>query len=400
MYERLANENENQYIARVCSMKDQMDWTWQDIANILNEHLGYDYGESCYRKKFQMFNSMLHDNSELLFKDDKYLNQINAEKVALECERYKLNATKVEMSRLLRQQSRFELFYENVRNAIQPLPPPDDIGIDSTCNRGNKEYVLAIADLQCGANFNLPSNVYSIDECRRRFGCLANQISQYINDNGIMKLHIVELGDTVQGMLRISDIQLNESSVVEATVAAARMIADFLNKISDYCYIEYYHVPTSNHAQTRPLGTKASEMASEDVEYVIGNYIKDVLALNSRINVHLNFGQDYIWIPIHNFNVLAMHGHTIKNLESCLSDLSATHRVLLDYVIIGHYHNGRVVPGNEHESHDTELLMCPSFQGTDPYAYNKLGKSSKAACKIFVFDEKHGCTGTEKFILN
>lgn len=53
MYERLETENENQYIARVCSMKDQMNWTWQDVANILNEHLGYDYGESCYRKNIR-----------------------------------------------------------------------------------------------------------------------------------------------------------------------------------------------------------------------------------------------------------------------------------------------------------------------------------------------------------
>jgi hypothetical protein len=67
---------------------------------------------------------------------------------------------------------------------------------------------------------------------------------------------------------------------------------------------------------------------------------------------------------------------------------------------VGHWHNGKVIPGNEHGSYDTEVLMCPSFQGTDPYAFNKLGKSSKAACKMFIFDKKYGCTGTEKFILN
>lgn len=352
------------------------------------------------QKKYQMFSSMLSDNSNLIFKDDKYLNQINAEKMALECERYKLNATKVEMSRLLRQQSRFELFYENVRNVLQPLPPPNDLKVSHTKNIDSKEYVLTIADLQCGACFELPTNSYCIHECKLRFERLAIQTIQYIINHGISVLHVIELGDTVQGILRISDIQLNESSVVEATVAAARMIAEFLHKLSDYCVIEYYHVPTSNHAQTRPLGTKVSELASEDIEYVIGNYIKDVLMLNSRVTVHLNFGQDYIWIPIYDYKILAMHGHTIRNLENCLSDLSTTHRVLLDYVIIGHYHNGKVVPGNEHKHHDTELLMCPSFQGTDPYAFNKLGKSSKAACKMFIFDSQYGCTGTEKFILN
>ena len=198
----------------------------------------------------------------------------------------------------------------------------------------------------------------------------------------------------------ITDLKLNETSVVEATVMIARMIAVFLNELSAYCYIDYYHTPTSNHSQNRNLGSKASELALEDMEYVIGNYIHDMLINNNRVNVHLNNGYDYIEIPIFNFNILAMHGHTIKNLDTALKDLSATHRKLIDYIFVGHWHNGKVIPGNEHEHHDTEVLMCPSFQGTDPYAFNKLGLSSKAACKMFIFDRKYGCTGTEKFILN
>ena len=180
----------------------------------------------------------------------------------------------------------------------------------------------------------------------------------------------------------------------------SRLIAGFLNTLSASCYIDYYHTPTSNHSQLRQIGSKASELASEDMEYVIGNYIHDMLIDNNRVSVHLNDGYDYIEIPIFDFNIMAMHGHTIKNLDTALRDLSATHRKLIDYIIVGHFHNGKVIPGNEHESHDTEVLMCPSFQGTDPYALNKLGKSSKAACKMFVFDRKYGCTGTEKFILN
>ena len=74
------------------------------------------------------------------------------------------------------------------------------------------------------------------------------------------------MGDDIQGILRLSDLQLNESSVVKATVFVAKTIARFLNDLSEYCFIDYYLCPTSNHSQTRPLGTKASEIASEDVE--------------------------------------------------------------------------------------------------------------------------------------
>lgn len=190
---------------------------------------------------------------------------------------------------------------------------------------------------------------------------MLNDVSQYVVNNNINKLHIVELGDTIQGILRISDLKLNETSVVEATVVVSRLIAKFLNDLSQICNIEYYHVPSSNHSQTRPLGTKASELMYEDIEFIIGNYIMDILSNNERINVHTNFGYDYIDIPIYDFNVIAMHGHTIKSLENALKDLGVMHRKLMDYVFIGHFHNGKVIPGNAHENHDTELLMSPSF---------------------------------------
>ena len=79
-YKKLSEENENQYILRICSMKEQNNWTWQDIADILNEALGYNYGESAYRKKVQQFNKMLEDNEKTFFTEDEYLKKIEEQK--------------------------------------------------------------------------------------------------------------------------------------------------------------------------------------------------------------------------------------------------------------------------------------------------------------------------------
>ena len=399
-YKKLSEENENQYILRICSMKEQNNWTWQDIADILNEALGYNYGESAYRKKVQQFNKMLEDNEKTFFTEDEYLKKIEEQKLSLEKERQKLYATKVEMNRIIRQNSRFELFYENVRDTINTLPMPTVKYNAENKFSFNKEYLLTISDIHCGANFDLPTNNYSIEECRNRFNILLGDVVDYIKRNKISKLNIVSLSDDIQGILRVSDLQLNETSVVEATVIVSRLIANFLNELSAFCTIEYYHTPNSNHTQTRPIGTKAGELASEDVEYIIGNYISDMLKNNNRVNIHTNFGYDYIEIPIFGYNIIAMHGHTVNNLETVLKDMSALHGKLIDYVILGHLHTGKSIQGNERLNYDTEVFICPSFQGTDPFAFNKLGKSSKAACKMFIFDPVYGCTGTEKFILN
>lgn len=397
---RMENENNEQYFYRVCSMKETLGFTWPQMAAIFNEEFGCNKGDTAYRKRWSAFKSVLDANTDKIIGDTKHLNAIQEATRALEKERQKLYATNVEARRNLRQESRFELFYENIRHAIETLPMPN-IAVDNTlCCVNSKEYLLCLADIQAGAKFEIPTNTYSLDVCKDRFNILLDDVVNYVQTNDVVKLKVIGLGDSVQGILRLTDLKLNETSVVEATVMVARMIACFLNQLSAYCYVEYYHVPTSNHSQTRPLGSKANELACEDMEYVIGNYICDMLLTNKRITVYLNSKYDFIEIPIFNFNVLATHGHTIKNLDTALKDLSATYRKLIDYVVVGHWHNGKIIPGNEHDSHDTEVLMCPSFQGTDPHAFYKLGKSSKAACKMFVFDEKYGCTGTEKFILN
>lgn len=397
---RMENENDEQYFYRICNMKETLGFTWPQMAEIFNNEFGCNKGDTAYRKEWAAFNKIFNANVDKLVGDSAYLNEVKEATQKLEKERHKLNATKIEIHRNSRQESRSELFYENVRNAIETLPMPEIVANRTLHLVGSKEYLLCLADIQAGARFEVPTNTYSLDICEERFNKLLNDVANYVQVNGITNLKIVGLGDSVQGILRLTDLKLNETSVVEATVMVARMIACFLNQLSSYCYVEYYHVPTSNHSQTRPLGSKASELACEDMEYVIGNYICDMLIANNRVNVYLNNKSDFIEIPIFDFNVLATHGHTIKNLDTALKDLSATHRKLIDYVIVGHWHNGKVIPGNEHDSHDTEVLMCPSFQGTDPYAFYKLGLSSKAACKMFVFDEKYGCTGTEKFILN
>jgi len=398
-YKKMVDENENQYILRICSMKDQNSWTWKDIAKILNDSLGNNFDESAYRKRYQHFQTMMADNEANIFKEEKYLQRVRDEKIELEKERQKLYTTKVEMQRLIRQEARFEMFYENVKNAIETLPMPKVQAEFETLDN-EKAYLLCIADIHAGAKFDLPVNNYSMDECERRFNVLLNQTVQYVKKNNIGLLHVASLGDDIQGILRVSDLQLNETSVVEATVFVARMIANFLNQLSAYCYVDYYHVPTSNHSQSRPIGTKASELATEDIEYVIANYIADMLVFNSRVDVNANFGHDYINIPIFDYNIIAMHGHTVNNIENVLKDMSTLHGRLVDFVILGHLHTGKSIQGNERGNYDTEVLVCPSFQGTDPFAYNKLGKSSKASCKMFIFDETYGCTGTEKFILN
>lgn len=395
-YKRFENETDEELIYRICEDKEQIG-SWQNVANIINELTGNDFGESTYRKKYQAFKKMLEANQSKFVDSEAQLKEIEIQKRELQKERNKLYATKTEYSRQIRQQSRFELFYENVANEISLYDVPNFRYIN-TLNQKN-EYILSIADIHAGANFVTETNDYSFEEITKRFEKLYTDVVNFVLDKNISNLKVLCMGDDIQGILRLSDLQLNESSVVKATVFVAKTIARFLNDLSEYCFIDYYHCPTSNHSQTRPLGTKASEIASEDVEYVICNYIKDVLVNNSRIIPHMNFGYEYIEIPIFDFKTIAMHGHTINNIDNVLKDLTYHKKTFYTTVFLAHYHAAKMGTVGEMSDTDCEVIVCPSFVGSCPYS-EKLMKGAKPSCCIYGYDKKYGHLETYKFILN
>lgn len=381
------------------------DLDWSDIIDTYNLPISKDTlrkasSQSLFGSVF--VNEYLKDKNFKPVDSDGFksdTSEIDIKISELQKERHKNQATAIELNRLNRQTDRFEFFYENVRDTIQSFPTPHFEYDNDTLNSNEREYVLTLADIHAGSKFKSENNEYSMEICEQRFAKLFSYMVDYVQKNDIRKLKIIGMGDDIQGLLRVSDLQLNQTSVVGATVFVSKLIASFLNDLSNHTYIEYYHTPTANHSQSRNLGTKASELASEDLEYVIGNYIKDMLVNNERVNVNLNFGHEYITVPIFDFNVIAMHGHQVNSIQNALKDLSMLHRKFYDYLFLAHFHSSTEMTVGEGSTNDTEVLVCPSFIGSCPYS-DKIMKGAKASCKVFVFDEINGHVGTDKIILN
>lgn len=97
--------------------------------------------------------------------------------------------------------------------------------------------------------------------------------------------------------------------------------------------------------------------------------------------------------------IIAMHGHQIKNVENAIKDISILHKKFYDCVLIGHLHNGKEIPSHEGILGDAEILISPSFVGSDPYS-DSICKGSKAVVKIYGFDRYFGHVETRKIILN
>lgn len=314
-------------------------------------------------------------------------------------ERIKLQTANIERKRIDKSESRQEMYYEYVGRVIEALDPPVFRPII-----GNKKseinYVTTVADVHYGAKYYSINNEYSPEIAKERFEDLTGRLITFIQGKQIAKLTIVSLGDLLQGVLRLSDLKINDSSIVKATVEICRLIANMLNELSEYTEISYYHTPSANHTQIRVLNAKASELADEDLEYLMGNYIKDLCAHNDRISVHLaREGENFIEVHIPGNEIIAMHGHQIKNVENAIKDISILHKKFYDTVLLGHFHNGKEIPSHEGILGDAEVLISPSFVGSDPYS-DSICKGSKSCVKVYGFDRLYGHTETYKFILN
>ena len=403
------NETEEEYIYRICKAKDSgaLNANWEQVADLLNSELRTEdtyYTSSAYRKQYQYakkyfdncFSKMISNSRH---EDDGYLKKLEKLHSDIKKEKIKLQTLNIERNRIDRSTARQELFYEQVGSICNKLKAP----VFSRAyyhDKNNTEYCLVISDIHYGAKFKSENNEYSPEIAKQYFEDLVFHLKDFVNIHKLHKLHIISCGDDIQGILRMSDLKANDTDVVVSIVEVSKLIASFLNEVSAFVDIDYYHVSTSNHTQNRVLGAKASELATEDFEYVIGNYIKDLLSNNKHVSVHLSDqGKEYTQLQINGYSIVAMHGHQVKNIENVVKDLSALKDELIDYVIMGHFHSGKEITSSEGCCHDVEVLVSPSFVGSDPYA-DRIMKSGKAAVKIYGFHDIYGHTESYKIILN
>lgn len=399
---RQDGETEEQLLCRISQQKDENNLTWQDIADIMNKLFNYNYSESRYRKHFAKIKDFFSSDENIEY-DVEELNdeitKLEKLKKEIKTERIKLQTCNVERNRLDRQEARWELFYEQIGNYIHCLEQPklENVKIRDT----RKKYIQTLADIHMGAKYATLNNEYNPDITKQRLEILKSETIKFIKEHGLQELTIVGLGDFIQGILRYNDLRINDSTVVKAAVDVAELVSAYLNDLSAYCNITYYDNCFSNHSQQRYLGSQTNAMMNEDLGYVIGHYIEAVLRNNNRVQVILPT-ENELFLEITNifdFNIIACHGHQIKNLNTALQDISQQRRKFFDYLIMGHLHSDRVITSGDAYCHDTEILIAPSICGTDEYA-ESLFKSSKSASAIYGFDEVFGHTETYKIILN
>ncbi len=400
-WNRLENESDEELIYRICSQKDTIG-CWQDVADILNELLHNNYTESAYRKRFQAFENMLEANKSKFIENDNYIKELEKIKFELIKERKKIQAFNNEYYKNAREEGRFELFLEGIKDAVNSLEP---IKIktfkESRKNSLHKTGALFLSDAHYGREVEMKGlfgeiiNFYNPKEFERRMWYLLNQMENDLKIMKIDKLVISDCGDAVEGILRLGESLKNlKSGVIDSAIRYAEFMATWIIECYNRLQIPIeYSLTTGNHDIIRILESKAN-FEEETVAKFIYDHINLRLE-NSKLKAQLDNGvkpdislKPYNDVIYHNFygmNVLTYHGET-KNMKTDIEFFENYYCINIDILIGGHLHSGSSDTIGIGYLGDREIIRVPSICGTDNYS-KKIRGNSRAGAKYMIFDE-------------
>lgn len=385
-YTRLDGETDEELIYRICADKDIIG-TWDDVAEILNELLGTDFGESTFRKKYSAFVKMFDANREKFSTQTGQLDEINERIRTLQKERAKLQSEKIEYNRYLREDARDELIMEHICDAITALPSLDRPKIIEPSDV-DEEYVLIFGDEHFGTEFEIRGltgeiiNAYSPDIFVKRMETLLTKTRRLIDKNNIKTLRVFSMGDFSDGCLRVSQLRKLRYGVVDGTVWYANYISEWLNELTKYTRV-VYQMTDGNHTELRQLNQPKGTFVEDNMGKVVREFIKIRLKDNPNFEFIEN-PTGYIFDYIFGFAVLGIHGE-VKNMEDSLREFSVVYDTPINYLISGHMHHSRM----EEIGINTEVIGVPSIIGADPYSMT-LRKISSPAAKLLTFAANDG----------
>ena len=397
-WKKLSGETENGYIFRICSNKDIIG-TWYDVADILNAELGREWNESAYRKRYQQGKAYMIEQQDELFESEAYIEKIRKEREELQRERIKLQTEKLEYNKWLREHARDEMFEEKVINSIYEVlgtvQAPNAIPVKHNERCG----VLMIADCHYGKDVTVRGldgsiiNEYNPEVFEMRMHRLLSETIAYCQKEKLQYIKVFNLGDSIDGLLRASQVWNLRMGVIESALKFGEYMAKWLRALSEHVGVEYHPVLISNHSELRLLDGKKDQHLNESAEMVTIKLIETYNADNPNLVVVTN-ETGFIYTDAVGYKLFGAHGE-FKNAEEALREYQEIYDVRIDYVVFGHKHTRTYKESAVRKG----VIGVGSLCGIDDFSV-KIRKASDASASMIIFEKDKGKVDEHTFILN
>lgn len=394
--QKLPTENESQYIWKVGQAKDNglIDSTWEELTPILNTQCGIseeDFrGSSAWRKRYRVMQQAWDD----VFSQSQFIDEHVANIQEQKDELYKIKRQvfdqRREYNKILASDARADHLTERLIEAANLAPLQDYSNIFTFKNStSNEEAVLALSDWHYGQVSNNIWNEYNTEICKERVAKLFDKVANALQEHSIRTLHIVLLGDFVNGSIHVGSRVAAEENTCEQLMHVSELLANFINALSIYVNKINVYSTYGNHART--IQNKNDSIHADNMERVIPWWLKQRLSGNGKINVIDSEYYEFIYFNVCGYNICCTHGDLdkFKDIGVTINSLfSKKYGKTIDYTYSADKHHLEAF-----EQFGIESALVGSLCGTDEYANNKrLYSYPMQTLSIFTKDDGKLCT--------
>ena len=327
-----------------------------------------------------------------------YAAELRLKKEELQKERMKLQTEKMEYVRWLREEARDEMFMEQVMQAIRDhIGEPTDIDPIFPENH-DREGLLCIADCHFGKEmkvyglFDEVINEYSPEIFYERMNKLYGDVIDTIRKEGLTTLHVHNLGDHIEGLLRFSQLATLRYGAVDSAIIFGNYMGDWLRKLSNEVVVIYGQTD-GNHDELRLLDGKKGHHLNESA----GKIVRNCIALKNENNpnfVMLENKTGMIYDMVADSMVLGVHGE-IKDKEVAIKEFEEIYGTSIHYLETGHMHTDAYKNCGVRRG----CLSVGSILGVDDYAM-KLRRTSDATATLYICERGKGKSVQYTYVLN
>ncbi len=377
---------------------------YQDWAEIV---LGPDYknifSDEYLRRACKVFSIFLK-NAENQVDDKDNTEELKQLLEQIKAERIKVSTANLEYNAIQRAEARNDMFKEELIRAIERLEPIK-FSRKFEPKIGNEQIgVLCIGDEHYGTTIDMESlfgekvNVYNPQVFKIRMERLMNSIEDdTYSVSSFSKLIIFDLGDSIQGIIHMSDLMKLKAGIVDCSIEYAEYISQWLVELSERLQIPIEYIAVGgNHSQIRSLNTKKGDLPEDNVAKIITQIIQLRLANNPNIIIapYAECG----FKTVQGVNILAYHGDDTKDVNREISFFEDYHQIDIDILLLGHFHHLEQQSVGIGLNTEKEVIKCPSIVGIDDYS-KRCRKLSRAGALLMLFKDGQK-TWTKKYILN
>lgn len=344
------NETEFEYHKRLVLGKlDNKTLSEYDYTELAPFVYGQDY--SCDVARRMMYGShrtllLLEKQKEeaLAYVDgaSEAIQKLTELKREIKKERYKLQTEKLDYYRSMREDARDEMFEEKVVKSIKENIKNCNLPKKINVTHNSRGAVLCFADCHFGKDFkvyglnNEVINEYNPEIFYSRMEQIYNDTLEQIKKENLSELHIYNLGDSVEGFIRHSQLWSLRWGVVDSATIFGNYMGDWLKRLSKDVVITYFQTD-GNHDELRLLDGKKKQHLCESA----GKIVRNCIALKNEGNPNFKILENktgLIYDEICGYKILGIHGE-VTDLSKAIKEFDNIYDTKISYLFAGHKHH-------------------------------------------------------------